>query len=90
MCSWAAIVLAVQIFGHLFLAVVFTEHTNHCSWYYESPNNPGGWLIVCAFVLPPTYVGLRLRKYLPVAWVLLGALVQTYMFINAILDLDGC
>lgn len=90
MIAWAVAVYLIQVIGHLTLFAFFTQHTDQCSQYYESPNNVGGWSIAGIAVLLPTIIGWRLRKHLTVVWIALGMIVQAYFFVDAILGLGSC
>lgn len=85
MAGWAILVYCVQVVGHIVLASFFTESTDPCNLFYESPNNVGGWSIASVTVLIPTTIGVKLRKHVPLTWVLLGMVAQIYLFVRVIL-----
>lgn len=90
MFIWAIGILMVQVSSHIALGVIFIEHTNPCSFHHESANNIGGWSIASVAVLVPTIVGLFLRRMLTVAWVLVVACAQIYLFVSFLLNWNGC
>lgn len=90
MIGWVVLVYLIQVVGHFVLASFFTQHTDPCSQYYESPNNFGGWTIAFVTVLIPTIIGVKLRKHVTLAWVILGTIAQIYLFVHVILVIGGC
>ena len=88
--AWAVAVYLVQVIAHLILFAFFNQYTDQCSQYYESPNNVGGWSIAIVAVLLPTIIGWTLRKHLTIVWITLGMIVQSFLFVDAILGLGPC
>ena len=88
--GWVVLVYLIQVIGHLTLASFFTQYTDPCNRFYESPNNVGGWTIAAIAVLIPTAIGVKLRKYVTLTWVILGMAIQIYLFTDVILGIGDC
>ena len=90
MLGWAVAVRVFGLFGSVVLAFTFTEYTDPCNFNHVSANTGLGWSIVGVTVLIPTIVGIALRKYLTIPWVVLCSAYLTYGFVEVILNWNGC
>ena len=90
MVGWAIAVHIFGLIGHVLLHLTFTEHTDPCNFNNESANNGLGWSIAGLTIGNVIFFGLWFRKYLTVLWVLICGGYVAYMFVETILNWNGC
>lgn len=80
MLLWVVVIGLFQLYGMLAIAGAFSQFNDPCNYIYESANNAGGWAIAASAVLIPLLLGIVLRKFVTVPWLILCALGQLYFF----------
>lgn len=90
MLLWIVVIFVFQLYGTLTIAGAFVEFNNPCHLFHESANNAGGWSIAAAAILIPFSLGLYLRKFLTIPWIILCALAQVNFFAYNILKGGNC
>ena len=90
MLLWVVVIFVFQLYGTLTIADAFAQFNDPCNPFHESANNAGGWSIAATAILIPLFLGLYLRKFLTIAWIIICAFAQINFFAYNILNGGSC